>query len=273
MQKTQTATSPAQGGKNQMGGLAYSVMLDARELALWDRNTAASPTAALLLDAAPLHTETLLHAEERLYRAYRCAADAANGRHLILTAPVPVEKNAPVGIRALIRRPALLSAYLSAALRASATARVSLLLPHVSTADEIAEVRRIAEQAMGDLMRRGLAFDELTESYISVGTPAAVILSRTLAEECDLLAVDADRLISLTVAALPDTPLYAELLQKSRKAVLSLIRLAIENAHTAHRRVAVSGTHFLSETDLQELLDLGVDALILPSTALPIPLL
>ena len=225
---------------------------------------AAFPTdrgGAALLDATRLCAETVLHAEERLYTLYRRTADAAQGRHLILRAPVPDSR---FGIRTLLERPAFFTAHLSAALRASPHGRITLLLPFVSTSDEIAAARQLTERAMQHLSERGQPFDELVELGIELATPAAALLSRTLASETDQLFLDLDRTAALALSAPTDSPLFTDLPHGSERAILCLAEVAVGNAHLAGRRITLYGKLWEHPKLLPHLVAMGTDALAVP---------
>lgn len=220
---------------------------------------------AALLDATGLCAETVIRAEEKLLALYLRAVKAAEGRHLYLRAPLP---EGQFGMRTLLESPALLTAHLLAALRASPYGRVSLLFPAVCTVREIAAARQLTEQAMQTLLEREQIFDELVECGIELVTPAAALLSRSLAEEVDLLTVDTDRLAASALAASPASPHYEALLESSATAVLRLIEVAVGNAHLTGRRVMLYGDLLARPVFLPHLLAMGADALAAPPARL-----
>jgi phosphoenolpyruvate-protein kinase (PTS system EI component) len=217
----------------------------------------------LLLDPSFLHAEALMHAEERLYSQFASAVKAALGQQVILSAPVPNEKNAASGIRATLQRPALMEAYLSAALRASRLGPVALLLPLVCSTAEIASARQYTETTMRRLKAQGETFDELTELYISISSPAAVMHSRRLVQEADLVILELDALISLTLGASPNARDRAALLAAGRDPLLHLVEIAVGNTHLAGRRAAIRAGSLALQQLLPELIAMGIDALIL----------
>ena len=228
------------------GTTKHTVELIAALSAPFPRELPLLPTAAaLLLDATGLHAEALRHAEDRLYTLYRSAAAAYADRHLILAAPTPSD----------LCNKALLPAHLCAALRVSPLCRLSLLFPPIGTVAEIDALRRLTEQAMCDLLRRGLPFDELVESYLSVGSLAALEQARVFAEDADRLVLDIDRLA-------------ASAAEPSQEALLAAICSAAEDAHAVGRRAVAMGAGLLAGDLLPALVEAGVDALILPAAHL-----
>ena len=210
-----------------------------------------------LLDATALHAEALLHAAQRLTERFDKVAVAADGRPVLLRAPDPDGR----GVRDLVKRPELLAAFVSAALQASAQTPVSLLMPFVSTADQLACVRHTMEQTMRTLTEQDLPFDELTELGAELATPAAVLCSRALASEADLLFLAVDRLAELTLACPLATPEFSSLLQAGASALLRLIEVAVGNAHLAGRRIFLGGQLCEQEGLLPHLIAMGVDGI------------
>ena len=208
-----------------------------------------------LPDTTALHAEALLHAEQRLARYFEKVAVAADGRPLLLRAPDPDGK----GVRDLAKRPDLLAAFVRAALQASAQTPVTLLFPFLDTAEQVACVRNTVEQAMRSLTEQSIPFDELTELGAELATPAAVLCSRALANEADLLYLAVDRLAELALACPLAAPEFPSLLQASSPALLRLIEVAVGNAHLAGRRIFLGGGLCLQEDLLPHLVAMGAD--------------
>jgi len=89
------------------------------------------------------------------------------------------------GIRLLQRRPEVVQTQLRALCRAAGAGRLRLLLPFVTTVEEVLEVRSLVAELIGDLAIDG--------SNLSIGAmvevPAAVLMVQELAAVCDFLAI------------------------------------------------------------------------------------
>ena len=105
------------------------------------------------------------------------------------------------GIRLLLRRPELFETQLAAILRASAYGPVRVLLPMVSTVQEVRAAREIYERVARRLRRRGERLAEkLPPLGIMIETPGAALSADALALEADFFAVGTNDLTAYTLA-------------------------------------------------------------------------
>lgn len=224
---------------------------------------------ALLLHTEGLRAEATAAPEERFFAFYQHLAAQAEGCELILPSPFvsPLAgERAPTlagGIRYLLRTPALFTAQLRAALRISATARVSLLLPFVSAPEEIVQARGLIEQTMRTLKLRGIAFDQGVRLGISIDSPTAALLSRALIDEADFLVVNTGSLLSHTLPAQSEE-LSPHLLRAGKEAMLRLCEIAIGNAHLLGRFAGVCGSALCENALLTHILSMRPEILIAP---------
>ena len=223
-----------------------------------------------LLDDAGLRADTARYTEERFFALYREVITAAHGTPLLL----PLYPKEASGDSWLLQAHgtsfAQHSLYprLCAALRASALGPLSLLLPLARTAQEILSARRMVEDAMRELLTRHISFDETVPLGISLGTPASLLLSRTLLQEVDFLLIDTDRLTSLSLSAAPGSAAFFTLLEESAPALLRLIEIGIGNAHACGRFAALCGSVATNPRLLPHFLAMGADALTVPAEQL-----
>ncbi len=89
------------------------------------------------------------------------------------------------GLRFLLENRGLFRTQLRAIYRASVHGHARILLPFVSTPEELSEARRINADVRRRLSERGVPFDESVPMGVMIETPAA-------AESCDLMASQAD---------------------------------------------------------------------------------
>lgn len=209
-------------------------------------------------DATGLHAQTVMHAEEKLFSFYHEIACLADGRQMILPMPFSnaepfFNSQAPVFAHDFFRE------FLHAALRTSAFGRVALLCPQIGSCKDIAFVRQVLQDAMASLLYRGHPFDEMAELGIRIGTPAAALLSRALAEEVDFLDLDLDSLAAHAMGAAHITP---ALIDQNTEAVLRLVEIAVGNAHLVGRFISISGQLANRADFLPHLLAIGADAIV-----------
>lgn len=224
----------------------------------------AAPEESLLLFFTPRSEDAAaFDAAQRLQHLYHRAMTA--DRHYILAAPAPAPSvGMPWGAARLLETEPLLRAWLQAALRASAEARVSLLWPAAGSPAAQSALRKITEQVMTELYRKGEPFDELLAVGTTLGTPASLLSAGSFCEEADFAVIDTDSLLRLSLAAAPDTPFFEEALQASATGLLRLLEIGVGNLRMRRRFVAVGGRLAHDERFAEHLQAIGADALILP---------
>ncbi|GAN54677.1 phosphoenolpyruvate--protein phosphotransferase [Tanticharoenia sakaeratensis] len=174
------------------------------------------------------------------------------------------------GLRLLLRHPHLLETQLAAILRAGATGPVRVLLPMVTSSDEIMRGRDIYERTARKLRRRGVTIaDPLPPLGVMIETPAAALTADIMARRADFLALGTNDLTMYTLAvdrALADVAsLYAPL----HPAVLRLIASAASAALQIHRPVSVCGEIAADPRAVALLIGLGLRSFSMSASALP----
>jgi len=143
---------------------------------------------------------------------------------------------APRGIRTSLWRPDLLRTQLRALLRVTPRGQCRVLLPMITEAGEIREVRRILAEERGDL---GLA--QTLALGVMIETPAAALTSTALAAEADFLSIGTNDLTQYALAMDRGHPQLAAQLDALHPAVLRLIAATVDGARKHGRRVSVCG--------------------------------
>ncbi len=156
----------------------------------------------------------------------------------------PAEKNPFLGyrsIRVFLRERDLFRQQLRAILRASAHGRVKVLIPMVSSFEEIRQVRELWEGTQEELRRQGAVFDEKIPFGIMIEVPSVAILADSLMAEVDFMSIGTNDLIQYTLAVDRDNDLVNSLYQPLHPAVLQLIGRVIEAGRKADKPVALCG--------------------------------
>ncbi|MEP6687427.1 MAG: phosphoenolpyruvate--protein phosphotransferase [Gemmatimonadales bacterium] len=216
--------------------------------------------------------------EDEQYRAYAAMVGALDGLPLILrtldiggdkAAPwlaLPKEENPFLGIRGLrlcLRQPALFLPQLRAIYRASALGPVRIMLPMVSSVEEVRAARKIAERA-----RREVAAAPV-EIGIMIEVPSAALMAPELAREADFFSIGTNDLTQYVLAMDRTHPTLAPHADGLHPAVLRAVELAVRGAVAAGRWVGVCGGIAGDPVGALILTGLGVDELSmsLPSVA------
>jgi len=171
------------------------------------------------------------------------------------------------GIRVLLRHPDLFETQLRAVLRVGARHNLRLLLPMVSTLDEVEATREAVEQARAALHRDGLEAAATLPLGIMVETPASALLVPQLASQVDFFSIGTNDLTQYVMAADREHTALANLSDALHPPVLRLIRLVTEAAPAG--TVSLCGEAAADPQAIPLLLGLGVHRLSMRPAAIP----
>ncbi len=215
--------------------------------------------------------------EEEQVEQYRRLLAAAEGRPVVVRTldiggdklpsglSFKPEENPVLGLRgirlALVERRGQLRTQLRALLRAGVAGPLRVMLPMVSTMEEIRKVKELVVALQAELSRERL--DHL--SHLSLGvmieTPSAALIVDRIAPVVDFLSIGTNDLVQYTLAIDRGNEQVAYLNQPTHPAILRLIRMSVEAARRNNIPVAVCG-QMAADPELTPLLvGLGVQEL------------
>ena len=154
------------------------------------------------------------------------------------------EENPAMGYRAVricLDRPDIFKTQLRAILRASAFGDVSLMVPMITSLDEVKRIKTIINNVKIELRGENIPFDESMEVGIMIETPAACIISDKLAKEVDFFSIGTNDLVQYTLAADRQNPMVEDIYTHYHEACLKLIELTAQNANKEGIWVGVCG--------------------------------
>jgi len=214
--------------------------------------------------------------EATQYAVYRRLLERLGGRPLILRTldlggdkPLPAvpllqETNPFLGLRGVrlcLARPELFRPQLRAAIRTAAHGPLSIMLPMVSRAQEVAAVRALLDNEAGDL---GLGVPPLG---IMVETPAAALALDTM--PIDFASIGSNDLTQYVMAAARDAAgPVADLADPLDPAIRRLLRLVVETARQRRLPLSLCGDMAADPAGLDAVLGAGLERLSVPPAAL-----
>jgi phosphoenolpyruvate-protein phosphotransferase len=174
------------------------------------------------------------------------------------------------GIRMLLRHPELLETQLTAIIRAAVSGPVKVLLPMVTTIDEVRATREIYQRVAKRLRRRGETMPErLPPIGIMIETPAAALSADALALEADFFAIGTNDLTMYAMAADRGDADVAKLYDPLHPGLLRLVQFTIEASLRLRKPVSVCGEMAANPKLTPLLLGLGLRCLSMNASAVP----
>lgn len=170
------------------------------------------------------------------------------------------------GIRLLLKNPELLYTQLRALVRAACEvpAQIKILMPMVSSIEEVRHVNAAFRQVLEEFEGRGLRPVNKVAVGALIEVPAAAIALDGMINEMDFLSIGTNDLIQYLIAADRVNPEVAHMYDPCHPAVLRTINQIIQTAHKRGKKVSICGEIASDAKMVPMLLGLEVDALSVP---------
>lgn len=211
--------------------------------------------------------------EEEQTEAYSTVVKAMNGREVIIrTLDIGGDKNIPYlsidkednpflghrAIRYCLDHRELFCRQIRAILRSSVYGNVKIMLPLITTQQEITEARRLISECMKELQEEGKEVKEVPVG-IMVETPAAAIISDELAHIADFFSIGTNDLTGYVMAVDRGNAAVADLYDIMQPPVLRAIEMTIRNGKKAGIPVGMCGEGAADPRLIPRLLEWGLD--------------
>ena len=223
--------------------------------------------------------------EEEQFSIYKTAVETMAGKRVIIRTldigadkqceyfGMDKEENPALGYRAIricLTRPEIFKTQLRALFRASAYGNLAIMYPMITSLWEVKKIKEIVEEVKTELTAEQLEFGN-PQQGIMIETPAAVMMSGELAKEVDFFSIGTNDLTQYTLAIDRQNPKLDKFYDAHHPAVLSMIRMTVENAHKAGIWAGICGELGADQSLTKEFLAMGVDELsVSPGSILPI---
>lgn len=213
--------------------------------------------------------------EDEQLDIYRKTIAMLNGRELIIrTLDIGADKELPYmklseernpalglrGIRASMAYPDIFASQMRAILRASAYGDVGIMLPMVSTEDEVEWAITVLDEAKAQLLFDGAHIGRVSLG-IMIETPSAALISDKLAKRSDFFSIGTNDLTQYTIAADRENGALSNLNTSLPESVKKLIEMTVSNAKMHGIPVSVCGEAAGEAENAPYFLSLGIDKL------------
>jgi len=193
------------------------------------------------------------------------------GDKFVSSFEVPPEMNPALGLRAVrlaLTRPEILSTQLRAMVRASAFGPIRIMVPMVTTVQELRDVRALLEAAIADVRARGLACAESIPLGMMIEVPAAAMLADIFAREAAFFSVGTNDLVQYTLAIDRTNETLAAQATPFHPAILRMIRMVQAAADAGRIPVSLCGAMASDPMAAILLVGLGLRELSMESTSI-----
>ncbi len=184
---------------------------------------------------------------------------------------MPEEMNPFLGYRAIrlcLDRPDIFKIQLRALLRASIYGNLKVMFPMISSLKEYQQSMEIVEECKKELKSEGYRYNDEIEWGIMVEIPAAAVNADELAKHVDFFSIGTNDLIQYTLAADRMSEKVSYLYDPMHPAVLRLIKMTIEGAHSQGKWCGMCGEMAGDESAISTLVEYGLDEFSMSATSI-----
>ncbi|HLG13946.1 MAG TPA: phosphoenolpyruvate--protein phosphotransferase [Blastocatellia bacterium] len=231
-----------------------------------------------------LHRLPELPSEEEQYELYsklaRMTGDAGASIRVFdlggdkLTLPgFEAEQNPALGLRAVrlsLKVEPIFRTQLRAILRANRHGRLRVVLPLVSTIDELRRAKRIIEEVKHEMADAEVEHNAALPVGVMIEVPAAALMADLFAAEADFLSVGTNDLIQYLLAVDRTNENVSHLYQPLHPAVLRSIAHLVRVAEAARVPLELCGEMAADPLQAIALVGLGIKTLSLVPAAIPL---
>lgn len=221
--------------------------------------------------------------EEEQFESYKFVLEKMEGKQVVIRTldiggdktlpylPLPQEMNPFLGYRAIrlcLDRKEIFKVQLRALLRASVFGKLCVMFPMISGIQEFRQAKEVVEECKAELRAEGKEYSENIQWGIMVEIPAAAVMADELAKEVDFFSIGTNDLIQYTLAADRMSEKVSYLYNPMHPAVLRLIKMTIDGAHSQGKWVGMCGEMAGDETAIPTLVEYGLDEFSMSATSI-----
>lgn len=182
------------------------------------------------------------------------------------------EINPALGLRAIrycLKHPDIFKTQLKAILRAAAFGNVRILIPMISSYEEILDVKKLLNEAADSLDKQGAIFNRDIEIGVMIEVPSAVIMADVMAKAVDFFSIGTNDLIQYSLAIDRGNRDVAYLYNALHPAIIRMVKHVADEARNNGIKVFMCGEMAADPIHLPILLGIGMDELSMNPQSIP----
>lgn len=173
------------------------------------------------------------------------------------------------GIRILIDVPEVLENQIRAILRANTSGNIHLLLPMVSSLEEIEFIQKRLEEISDKMKHEGYELPHKLPVGVMIEIPSAVEIIDEIVQISDFVSVGTNDLIQYTLAVDRNNDVVQDLYRKFHPAIVRMLGKIIESAKRGNCSVSVCGEIAADPLATPLLIGLGLEEFSLVNSSIP----
>jgi phosphotransferase system enzyme I (PtsI) len=221
--------------------------------------------------------------EQEQFEAYSTVAKAMDGKEVIIRTldiggdkaidylDIEKEDNPFLGHRAIrycLDNKPLFKNQLRAILRAAQYGDIKIMLPLVTTIEEVRRAKEVIAECCDELKNEGVKYKEVPVG-VMIETPSAALISDILAKEVEFFSIGTNDLTGYTMAVDRGNAQVSHLYDVTQPSVLRAIEMTIKNAKAQGIMVGMCGEAAADERLIPKLIEWGLDEFsVTPSSIL-----
>ncbi|EPE3787757.1 phosphoenolpyruvate--protein phosphotransferase [Escherichia coli] len=222
--------------------------------------------------------------ESELYNIFCQALESANGRSIIVRTMdiggdkpvdylnIPAEANPFLGYRAVRiyeEYASLFTTQLRSILRASAHGSLKIMIPMISSMEEILWVKEKLAEAKQQLRNEHIPFDEKIQLGIMLEVPSVMFIIDQCCEEIDFFSIGSNDLTQYLLAVDRDNAKVTRHYNSLNPAFLRALDYAVQAVHRQGKWIGLCGELGAKGSVLPLLVGLGLDELSMSAPSIP----
>ncbi len=183
-----------------------------------------------------------------------------------------IAKNPALGLRGIrysLNEKNIFRVQIKAMLRANKDGNLRILIPMITTLDEIVKAKKLIEEAKSELDREKKTYNDKYQIGIMIEVPASAIQANILCKHVDFMSIGTNDLVQYILAIDRIDDEVTSLYDPTNPAVLFLIKQVIEVCNKSKTNVTVCGEMAGEKLYTKLLLGLGLTSFSMHPQAIP----